>query len=179
MHKRFIWILLVCLVCLASISITSRAEEAPQEYQLKAAFLVNFARFITWPEQVFSPNRTELVLCVAGLNPFGDELNAVHSKKIQGSSLRIAYIDSLKDTGQCHLLYVSKSEEGDIGRLAAAVGKRPVVTVSDIPGFALSGGSIEFVMKRNRLSFIINNTSLKQLGIQAGASMLDLAAEVR
>jgi len=175
--KRLTCFLLMALCLLGGVA-TSGAEEASQEYQLKAAFLVNFARFITWPEQAFAPELPELIICVVGRNPFGTALSGVENKKIGGRSLRVVTADSLKKIPPCHLLYVSRSEANDLNTLTAHLGRQAVVTVSDISGFLKEGGTIEFVTKENRLSFAINNSALKQRGIQASASLLDLAASV-
>lgn len=176
MYNKFLWFFLICL--LSSFG-SLHAEEISQEYRVKAAFLVNFARFITWPEQSFSSDQAELILCVVGNNPFATALNAVESKQINGRKLRITYEDSLRKVEQCHLLYVSKSEGHELDCLSSILDRQPVITVSDIPDFVNAGGSIEFVEKENRLSFIINNSDMKQRGIQASASMLDLAASIR
>ncbi|MBU4262484.1 MAG: YfiR family protein [Proteobacteria bacterium] len=167
------------LICILGRFGSLQAQEISQEYRLKAAFLVNFARFITWPEQSFSAKQQEFTICVAGVNPFSNVLSAVESKQINGRKIRVTYVDSLRKVPQCHLLYVSRSEEEDLAYLSTGIALHPVVTVSDIPGFVKAGGSIEFILKENRLSFIINHSALKQRGIQAGASMLDLAASVR
>lgn len=176
--KQLTCLLLMTLCLLAGVR-TAGAQETAQEYQLKAAFLVNFTRFITWPEQSFAPELPELIICVAGRNPFGNALNGVENKKIGGRSLRVVTADSLKNIPFCHLLYVSRSEDANLNILATHLGRQAVVTVSDISGFLKEGGSIEFVTKENRLSFAINNSALKQRGIQASASLLDLAAAVQ
>ena len=178
-HHRFLWLLLLCPLCLIGSSGVLRAQDVDQEFQLKAAFLVNFSRFITWPEQSFSPEQQAINLCVSGKNPFGTTLNAIENKTINGHNVRVFYSESLQKLPQCHLLYVSTSEKNELTPLLSHLDHHPVVTVSDIPGFVNVGGSIEFVIKEDRLSFIINNSDLKQRGIQASASMLDLAASVR
>jgi hypothetical protein len=176
-NKRFLWFLLLGPLCLVG-SLATVTGETSQEYQLKAAFLVNFARFMTWPEQSFSPTQPEFTLCVAGMNPFGTALRAAESKMINGRNIKVIYADSLQNLPQCQMLYVSRSEENKLDHLSA-LEQQAVVTVSDIPGFVETGGSIEFVTREDRLSFIINHSSLKRRGIQASASMLDLAASVR
>ena len=179
-HKhRCLWFLLLCPLCLIGSTGILRAQEVSQEYRLKAAFLVNFSRFISWPEQAFSQKQQGLNICVVGKNPFGTTLDAVENKDINGHAISVVYADSLRNLQQCHLLFVDSSEKNDLGSLFSHLNHSPVVTVSDIPGFADAGGSIEFVIKGERLSFIINNSEMKQHGIQAGASMLDLAASVR
>jgi len=176
-HRLHRFLLLFLLCFLASCS-TLQAEEITQEYQLKAAFLVNFLRFITWPDQSFSPGRQDFILCVAGNNPFGSTLHAIEGQKINGRTLKIVSADSFQMLPQCHLLYISRSEKNDLNALLSHTAQQPVVTVSDIPGFVTSGGSIEFIIKEDRLSFVINHSVLKKRGIQASASMLDLAASV-
>jgi hypothetical protein len=155
------------------------AEEVSQEYQLKAAFLVNFIRFISWPEQSFAEGQREIDLCIVGRNPFGAMLHAVESKKIEGRNIKVVEIESFGPSSRCHMLFVSKSDRNEVEAVLSRSKQKPVVTVSDFPGFAMAGGSIEFVTKDDRLSFIVNNSALKLLGIEASASMLDLAASVR
>lgn len=177
-RHRFPRFLLLLLLCFLGTLGPVRAEEITQEYKLKAAFLVNFSRFINWPEQSFEPGQQAFTICIVGKNPFGSTLHAVEGQKINGRILRIVVADSFQKLPQCHMLYISRSEKNDLNALLSRTAQQPVVTVSDIPGFVNDGGSIEFVTKEDRLSFVINNSVLKKRGIQANASMLDLAASV-
>ncbi len=179
MNRTLKKILLFLLLCFLFGPGIIQADETIKEYQLKAAFLVNFARFITWPEQAFSPDRQELQLCVVGTNPFGAALRGLEGKKINGRNVRTTHLRSFKNSSQCHLLYVSSSEKDKLPFLRSDIGQQAVVTVSDITGFVDAGGGIEFVTEASRLSFIINHSDLKQRGLQASASMLNLAASVR
>ena len=156
-----------------------QAAEIEQEYQVKAAFLVNFARFITWPEQSLPSGEKVFTLCVIGENPFGEALRTVANKRIHSRELKIVYADSLDEMPSCCMVYVSRSERHALKPIFARLGQRAVVTVSDLPGFVDDGGAIEFVTKGERLAFLINNYSLNQRGLEVSASMLDLAAGVR
>ena len=78
----------------------------------------------------------------------------------------------------CHLLFVSKSEQDKLDDILAANAGKPVVTVSDIEGFAKAGGIFEFKKKDGRLSFLINNSKARESGIHISASLLNLAIEV-
>lgn len=170
--------LLFLLVLVGSTGLL-RAESPDREYQLKAAFLVNFARFIIWPDRAFPTKHSEFTFCLFGDNPFGSALDGIEKKKIGGRECRVEYMGSIDQIGQCHLLYVSGSERPNLDRLIPAFSRHAVVTVSDIPGFADKKGAIELVQKQDRLTFIINNSILKQQGISADSSLLDLAASVR
>ena len=172
-------ILWICLLILFATLHPVRAEESTQEYQLKLAFMVNFARFISWPEESFSHEHPQLVLCVLGKNPFGNALAGVEGKKIGDRTLKVKQIEVLGKDPQCHLLFVGQSEAATPAGLASHLGHQPVVTVSDSSGFAAAGGGIEFILRDDKLSFIINNTALKERGVQASSSLLNLAASVR
>jgi hypothetical protein len=171
-------ILWLCLLILFTGLAPVQAEESTQEYQLKLAFMVNFARFITWPEGSFAEH-PQLTLCVLGKNPFGNALSGVEGKKVGDRTLKAKQLDALGKELQCHLLFVSQSEATTLANLGSVLGHQPVVTVSDIPGFAVAGGSIEFVVKDDKLSFIINNSAMKDRGVQASSALLNLAVSVR
>lgn len=169
----------LCLLILLGGANPLWAEEISQEYQLKLAFMVNFARFISWPEESFAATQPQLTLCILGKNPFGNALRGVEGKKVGDHTLKIEQMEALGKDQQCHLLFVNQPEAGRAASLEPALGRRPVVTVSDIPGFAADGGCIEFVLKDDRLSFIINNSVMKDRGVQAGSALLNLAASIR
>jgi hypothetical protein len=174
--------LLGCLLLLLVVSgspVELRATAPSQEYQLKLAFLVNFARFITWPESSFSASQGELIVCVIGQNPFGEEFSKIESRKVGDHQLQTILVDADNPVDQCHLLFVESTAKSQLPRVLEMIDKRPVVTVSDIPGFTDQGGGIELVIKQDRLAFIINNSRLKDAGIQAASPMLNLALEVR
>lgn len=173
--QMFLWLSLLMFL---GVGTPLRAEEPTQEYQLKLAFMVNFARFITWPEEAFAQEQ-QLSLCVLGKNPFGSRLSEIGGKKIGERSLKVQHLETLGNNQQCHILFISQTEAGNFANLLQVLSRKPVVTVSDSPGFATAGGGIEFVVKDEKLSFIINNSTMKDRGIQAGSSLLNLASSVR
>lgn len=174
-----LWLLLFCPLCLPGWLHTLRAEDMAQEYQLKAAFLVNFAKFITWPEQALPVDQQEFILCVVGDDPFGPALGGIEQKTVGGRTIRVVKSSSLKKIPDCQMLFVSRSEADTLNQLAAAIGHKAVVTVSDLPDFIKADGHIQLVTSGNRLSFIINHTAMKEQGLQANASLLSLAADVQ
>jgi hypothetical protein len=177
-QRIFLGVLLV-LLAVAGSPAELRAAAPSQEYQLKLAFLVNFARFITWPESSFTATKGQLTVCVVGKNPFGDELSKIESRKVGKHQLRTILVEANTPIDQCHLLFVGSTSTSQLPQLLDAIKRGPVVAVSDIPGFTDQGGGIELVLKQDRLAFIINNSRLKNVGIQAASPMLNLALEVR
>ena len=176
---RLICLLLV-LLSLGGRPLPLRADdEAGLEYRLKAGFVVNFARFTTWPASAWAGASSSLNLCILGADPFGPALAGVEEKQVASHPIALHHIDPVPSTpGACHLLFVSRSEAGRLDRILAATAGLPVLTVSDIPGFAAKGGVFEFRTRDGRLAFVINNTRARASGIQVSASLLDLALEV-
>lgn len=154
------------------------ADDDVREYKVKAAFILNFSKLTTWPEETFTQPAQTFDFCVAGDDPFGTALDGVESKQVGGRNVRLHYVSSISEVQTCHVLFVSKSEQADLGQLEPITDERPLITISDIPGFSRQGGMFEFVTKDGRLSFIINNQVATQNGLQISASLLNLAVEV-
>ena len=177
---RFFRLLTVLLlwICLCGGATVVRAADEDLEYKVKAAFLLNFAKFTTWPASSWN-EASCLKLCILGRDPFGLALQGVEAKQVAGKNVVLERAVSPAQTESlCHLVFVSKSEQGQVDRLVKAYSGKPVVTVSDIEGFAAAGGIFELKNKDGRMSFIINNTKAKESNIHISASLLNLAVEV-
>ncbi len=170
---------LTVLFCLMGCCGPLRAEDRELEYKVKAAFLLNFARFTTWPESSVNNADPQFSLCVLGSDPFGPALNGVESKEIAGKNIDLRHPATVADgLGQSRLLFVSNSKQANLERILPLIAGQPIVTVSDIEGFATSGGTFELKDKDGRLSFVVNNTNAKESGIRISSSLLNLAIEV-
>lgn len=155
----------------------SLAEQNELEYKIKAAFLLNFAKFVTWPETTNPP--ATFPLCVVGEDPFGAALNGVEEKQIGGENVSLRRGLAIGEgLAQCRMLFVGSSERTNLKRILQVVAGKPVVTVGDIEGFAQAGGMFEFKDQGGRLSFVINNAKAKESGLRISASLLSLALEV-
>ncbi|TKB25514.1 YfiR family protein [Desulfopila sp. IMCC35006] len=178
-RKLFISVLPVILALLYGVAaIAANTETEGLEYKLKAAFLLNFSKFTTWPKEAFSEAGQTFDFCIIGKDPFGKALDGLESKKVGGRNVRLHHAGSTADAKTCHVMFISKSEQSHLAQLLQAVVGRPVLTVSDIEGFSRQGGILEFVTKDGRLSFVANNQQALHSGLQINASLLNLAAEV-
>ena len=176
---RSILIFLLSIACLCSWSLQVCAADEDLEYKIKAAFLLNFAKFSIWPETAWTKDASHLRLCIVGSDPFGTALQGVEEKQVAGKTFVLHRGSAFSSTSpSCQLLFVSKSEQGQLDRILKANAGKPVVTVSDIEGFAEQGGIFEFKNKDGRLSFVINNSKAKENGVHISASLLSLAIEV-
>lgn len=149
------------------------------ENKLKVAFLLNFAKFTSWPANVFAAPQQTFQLCVGKVDPFDGALDGLAGKQVGGRSIQILHLKSGSPSmNQCHLVYLGQTEVDRQAPLLRAVNQRPVLTISDIPGFAEAGGTIEFRRQGDRLAFVVNNHAAKASGLQLSSSLLHLALEV-
>lgn len=148
------------------------------EYQVKAAFLYNFVKFVTWPGEAERDSRS-LVLCVLGPDPFALSLErVVEGKSVRGRRLLIRRVSFLDEVGDCDLLFVSEPLAHDPRELLAAVRGRGILTVADSGDFARRGGTIELVERGNRIAFEINSAAARREGLVVSSKLLRLATVV-
>lgn len=175
MRIRFSLILVLAVTLCCGRLCAFAAEEV--EYKVKAAFLLNFAKFITWPAT--AKPAEGFVLCIVGNDPFGSALAGIENKEVGGKKVQLRFPGTNGDElGQCRMVFVSKSEQRNVGRIIGLLGTSPVASISDIDGFADAGGMFEFKDQAGRLSFLINNGKAKKQGLSISSSLLNLALEV-
>lgn len=168
------------VLCLLALAFAARAAP-PAEYRLKAAFLLNFAEFVEWPHGAFASADAPLVICVIGVDPFGDALD----QTVEGESIdqrRIVVRRSLtaSDPQLCHVMFISRSEGNRLREVLEATGTAtPVLTVSDIDGFVGRGGTIGFLLERKRIRFEIGLSTAQQRRLKLSSQLLSLGRIVR
>ena len=155
------------------------AQEA-NEYEVKAAYLYNFARFVEWPDNVSLDPNGPLVIAILGRDPFGGEIDRfIQGKTVNGRRLVIKRFSSLEAYEQCHILFVSSSEKRNLPRILAAVGNSSVLTVSETDRFAQIGGIINFITIENSIRFEINQAAAERVGLKISYKLLSLGRVVR
>ncbi len=175
----FTFILMVSfLATLPVCSVGAPGGSPAVEYKIKAAFLLNFAKFITWPKQTFTNTDQPFSFCVLGRDPFDAALTPLQSRSVAGHSIRVQYLKKPAETETCQMLFIADSEKENLTSVLEELDDMAIVTVSDIPGFVDKGGIIEFVTREGRLSFRINLAEARKRHLRINASLLNLATEV-
>ena len=159
---------------------TSRAyADSTREYQIKAAFLYNFAKFVEWPADRFTDENSPILLCVIGKDPFGPTLeHTVMGRKIKGRAIRIKRIKGINGLKICHVLFVSSSERENMRDIVASLAGASVLTTGDMGGFANQGGIIELIKIENKIRFEINLNAATQSGLKLSSYLMGLARNV-
>jgi hypothetical protein len=147
------------------------------EYTLKSALLFKLPQFIY--RQDTAPDRP-LGICLLGSNPFGSALERLAQLPIDGREVRYSRLTQAGDASACDLLFISSSETDNLDSVLRRLGSLPVVTVSDIPGFARAGGMVELAHGGDgaAVSILINRKAARRQNIEFNAQLLRLAKVV-
>jgi len=153
--------------------------QTASEYDVKAAFLYNFTKFVDWPSSAF-PDPSNLKICVLGDDPFGRSLLALagENEEVGGHKLTVISKESLPRPGVCQILFISRSEREHLSQILASVKGSPVLTVGDTKGFADDGVIINFVLEGSKVRFEINTESADRAGIRISSKLLQLAKRI-
>jgi hypothetical protein len=148
----------------------------PNEYQVKAAFLYNFGKFVEWPD---TPSSIPFNVCVFGHDPFGHALDqAVAEKKIGDRPISLTRVGHVAALRECQIVFVSSEESSHVAEITGAVRGRSVLLVGESEEFAGAGGTIQFFIQDNRVRFVINTDAAERAGLKLSSKLLALASIV-
>ena len=154
--------------------------QAFNEYQVKAAFLYTFAKFVEWPPQAFSSPSAEIAICVLGDYPFGKFLDdAVRGKTVGGRPLAVYRLIDFPAGHECKILFIATSEQRRMPALLASVATSGVLTVGDTPDFASQGGVIGLQLDGERIRLSVNLTAAEKAKVRISSRLLSLATIVK
>lgn len=175
---RLVWLVLVLCLPLHSKPTEVQESVAVDPYRVEAAFLRNFARYVTWPPHAFRENGTPWHVGILGPDPFQEFLESTFRGRTEkGRSFEVFRADSLDELPPCHIVFIAFR---DAARRQAALSKlkdKPVLTVGESTDFLREGGIIRFqVGKRVRMSVNLDQARFASLGIQT--KMLEVADQV-
>jgi hypothetical protein len=149
------------------------------EYEIKAAFLYNFAKFVEWPPESFPQPSTPMSLCVFGDDPFGGSLDTVvQGETLNGRRLAVRRTRDLPQARECQILFISASEKGRAAEALSEVRGASVLTVGEGKDFLDQGGVIRLFLEQNRVRFDINLDAAERNRLKISSKLLALARTV-
>ncbi len=173
--------ILLIVSCVLSGGATKAYADTPfaREYQIKAAFLYNFAKFVEWPADRFTDENAPMILCVIGMDPFGAILeHTMTGKTIKGRSIRIKRIEGINGLKSCHVLFVSSYERENTRDIVSSLEGASVLTTGDMDRFANQGGIINLIKRGNKIRFEINSNAAAQSGLKLSSYLMGLASNI-
>lgn len=150
---------------------------AVSEYALKSALLFKLPLFIYRPNAARNPDYR---VCVMGNSPFGGALDKLAQTPIDNRAVVLVRLNGNGDARDCDILFITRSETPVLDAILNRLSKLPTVTVSDIDGFARSGGMVELALgsDANAISILINRKAAQKQNIEFNAQLLRLAKVV-
>jgi len=174
------WLAPVVFCVLAATSLNgapaSPSPTSALEYQVKAAFVYNFAKFVEWPGDAGATDAATLIIGVIGEDPFGQTLDdTVRGKTVGGRALAIKRFTSIDDLEPCQVLFVSASLSRHLPEILSRIQGSPTLTISEEDRFAQDGGMVRLVTEDNKIRFEINVDAAERAGLRISSKLLALA----
>ena len=150
-----------------------RAVPAPSEYQVKAVFLFNFARFVDWPALTFVNESAPFTLCVYGTDPFGADLDTVvRGEVVAGRPIVVRRLRDERDFRACQILYIARDAEGELEQILASLDNRSTLTVSDFEGSARRAIMIRMMTVGSKIRLRVNVDSARAAHLTISSNLL-------
>ncbi|RLT92117.1 YfiR family protein [Ketobacter sp.] len=147
---------------------------AEEEARLKAAFIYNFTKYVTWPQYIEQAGGA-LHVCVLGADAYFDELNQLAGRDVRSFKLEIKQLKLSDPVDSCQVVYTSGAS---VRKFLPQTGTLPILTISDEPGFVDAGGMIGLVTEGRRIRFDINLGRARDVQLQISSRLLQLARRV-
>ncbi len=167
-----------------------------QEYQIKAAFLYNFIKFVEWPKDKIADGNEPISVGIIGKDPFGNAFEPLKDKKAKGRKIvikRFKGFEELKEIHgkdkaglqreikairKCHVLFICCSEKESQRDIINSVKANSILTIGESEVFFKFGGIINFLVEEKKVRFEINDTAAKRAKLKISSKLLRLAKRV-
>lgn len=177
---RGLELLLLAVILWHGQPATAAEPWVTKEYQVKAAFLYNFTKFVEWPEEKFAATNSPLVIGVLGKNPFGTALaETVRDRKVNGHGIEVRQIDTVAEIKGLHVLFVSAGETQRFEGLAAALKEGSVLGVGESEAFLKECGALRFALEDDKVRFDIDMNCAERAKLKISAQLQKLARTVK
>lgn len=172
--------LVFALGCFAPGNCAGGEGAVRKEYQLKAAFIYNFTKFIEWPAECFPDANAPIVIAVADQSPCTAELGAVvKGRKVNERDLAIKTVTTLETAKGFHILFIPATEDERLEKWMEAVRGKGVLVVGESEAFLKRGGMINFLLEEEKIRFEINMDQTEAARLKISAQLQKLAKSIR
>jgi hypothetical protein len=149
----------------------------PTEYEVKAAFIHNIAKFVEWPKTASTAG--PLKLCILGRDPFGNALDVLRGKTVHDQPWEVLHVNSDHGLGGCGVLFIAASERNNLTQVLDATKGSAVLTVGDSEGYAERGVMVNFYLQDNMVRIEVNLDASRRAGLSISSQLLKLVRVVQ
>ena len=166
---------LLCVLLLCGATPALAATDADLENRLRAAFLLNFAKFVSWTPEQFATSTSPLDFCLQENDPVAPALVAMaRGKLIESHTLRVRRLEAPLRWDGCHVAYVGALDSGQVAQVFAELSGKPVLTVHE-SGQTLPGGVIRLFVQEHKLRFEVNTAAAERGALRLSSKLMGLA----
>jgi len=182
--RRLCWIGAACAWAVPSTAARAETVDPIKTAQVKAAYLYNFAKFTTWPNNAFADESAPVVIGILGVDPFGETLDkTVEGKTVENRKFLVKRLPPRSENDRtalrsCHILYISESLQSRWGSILELLGDAPVLVVGESDEFAAAGGMLSFVLSAGNIVFHLNRDAVERSKLQLSSKLMKLAKVV-
>jgi hypothetical protein len=149
------------------------------EYQVKAAYLYNFSKFVEWPNETPNGNTVPIRLCILNDAAFGLQLSEiVRDKTIRNRPVVVVPVKTGEESRACQMLFIGSSQNRQARHIIDVLQGTSTLTVGETRDFLEEGGIINFVLQKNQVHFQVNHKAATQAGLRISSRLLSLAKVV-
>jgi len=164
----------------AGTSVSTAEEPLPSEYEVKAAFLINFPKYVDWPAEAFAETNSPVVIAVLGETPVAEEMQKVIAgRTVNGRKIVFKHLASGENSGICQILFISAAELRHSPDVLAKVKDTAVLTVGESDDFLESGGIINLARRDRRIALEVNLIAANKARIKVSSKLLGVASVVK
>ncbi len=151
-------------------------------FEIEAAFLVQFSKYITWPKTSFKDKNSPIIIGIIGRDPFGTKIDRIaRTFRTKNRQIEVLRINSdLENADKCHILYISSESIDNMAKIKKAIAEKPILLVSnDTKDFLKQGGIINFIILGTKIRFNISLTNARRVGLKISSQLLRVAKKVQ
>lgn len=167
---------IMLLIILPSAVASGEGDNVPQEYLVKAKYLLNIPLFTEMPSQ--KKSATSYTICMVGGTPLETILAPSEGKQIKSRPLAIRRVEDLSQLDSCQVIFIAASERYRLQQLLPAAHRVGIMTISDMRDFTKLGGMVSLVSVNNRITYDLNLVAARSAGISFSTQILKLANDV-
>lgn len=169
-------LLAIAILALLVYGVMPASPQAPLEHHVKAAFLLNFIKFVEWPPDEFPDADSPISICIVGEDPFGPAIDEIVEGEVVGSRKLTVHRVAAPQPKECQVVFIGRSDK-DSAKALAGVGPG-VLTVGEGESFLRGGGIIAFVIENRRVRFNVNQTAARNAKLRLSSKLLSVAKVV-
>ncbi len=158
-----------------ALAVTEAHVVPSVEYEVKAAFVHNFAKFIEWPNEVFESKTSPFRIGILGSGLINDSLMRLNGKEVQKRPLEISMVEDINEVSRYHVIFVNPSQKKWSEAILGTLQNTGILTIGDMTGFAEQGGVINFYLDSGKVRFEINDCSARRENLKISSRLLRLA----